>query len=89
MHTDPLVKMANQIAAFFDAMPDRAEALEGVALHIRKFWVPRMRQRFLTHIDRGGVGLHPLVMESMDRHRVLLELVDQKNDVAPVLPPPS
>ena len=47
MHTDPLVKMANQIAAFFDAMPDRAEALEGVALHIRKFWVPRMRQRFL------------------------------------------
>ena len=49
MHTDPLVKMANQIAAFFDAMPDRAEALEGVALHIRKFWVPRMRQRFLAY----------------------------------------
>ena len=34
------VKMANQIADFFGAMPDRAEALEGIAQHIRKFWVP-------------------------------------------------
>ena len=31
MHTDPLVKMANQIANFFGAMPNRAEALEGIA----------------------------------------------------------
>ena len=38
MHTDPLVKMANQIGHFFEAMPDRPEALEGIAQHIRKFW---------------------------------------------------
>ncbi len=72
MHTDPLVKMANQIAAFFDAMPDRAEALEGVALHIRKFWVPRMRQRFLAHVDSGGAGLHPLVLQAVQAHRAVL-----------------
>ena len=73
MHTDPLVKMANQIAAFFDAMPDRAESLEGVALHIRKFWVPRMRQRFLAHVDAGGAGLHPLVLQAVQAHRAVLE----------------
>lgn len=79
MHTKPLIKMANQIATFFDTMPDRNEALEGVALHIRKFWVPRMRQRFLAHVDGGGEGLHPLVLQSVQAHRTLLEqaLCDQ------------
>ena len=74
MHTDPLVKMANQIANFFGAMPNRAEALEGIAQHIRKFWVPRMRQRFLAHVDSGGAGLHPLVLQSVQAHRAVLEL---------------
>ena len=75
MPTEPLIKMANQIATFFDAMPDRAQALEGVAQHIRKFWVPRMRQRFLAHVDSGGAGLHPLVLASVQAHRALLEQV--------------
>ena len=73
MHTEPLVKMANQIGTFFDSMPDRSEALEGIAQHIRKFWVPRMRQRFLAHVDAGGAGLHPLVLQSVQAHRALLE----------------
>lgn len=77
MHTDSLVKMANQIGSFFDAMPDRGEALEGIAQHLRKFWVPRMRLRFLAHVDSGGAGLHPLVMQSMAQHRVLVETVQQ------------
>ena len=38
-----LVSMANQIGQFFSAYPDREEALEGIANHIRKFWEPRMR----------------------------------------------
>ncbi len=33
MHTDSLVRMANQIGTFFEAMPDRTEALEGIAQH--------------------------------------------------------
>ena len=32
------------------------EVLEGVALHIRKFWVPRMRQRFLARAREGGLA---------------------------------
>lgn len=75
MHTEPLVKMANQIGTFFEAMPDRNEAMEGIAQHIRKFWVPRMRLRFLAHIDSGGDGLLPLVVEAMRQHRVLVETV--------------
>ncbi|MGH6612245.1 MAG: formate dehydrogenase subunit delta, partial [Burkholderiaceae bacterium] len=39
-------------------MPDRQEALEGVATHIRKFWDPRMRLELLQHLDqREGEGL--------------------------------
>jgi formate dehydrogenase subunit delta len=73
MHTDPLVKMANQIAAFFEAMPDRTEALEGLAQHIRKFWVPTMRQRFLALVDQGGAGLHPMVLQAVQAHRAMLQ----------------
>ena len=73
MNIDPLVKMANQIGTFFDAMPDRTEALEGLAQHIRKFWAPSMRQRFLAHVDSGGAGLHPVVMQAVQAHRTLLD----------------
>ena len=43
MDVDNLIHMANRIGEFFQAMPDRAEAVEGVATHIHKFWEPRMR----------------------------------------------
>ena len=43
MDGQKLVKMANQIAAFFAAEPDRKAAVEGVAGHLKRFWEPRMR----------------------------------------------
>ncbi len=59
-----LVAMANRIAAFFEVMPDRAEALDGVFQHLRKFWEPRMRQQLLQHAHaHAGADLHPLVAE--------------------------
>lgn len=73
MHIDPLIKMANQIGTFFESMPDRAEALEGLAAHIRKFWTPRMRQCFLDHVDSGGEGLHPIVLSAIQVHRLMLD----------------
>lgn len=72
MHTETLVKMANQIGLFFDAMPDRQEAVNGVAQHIRKSWTPAMRNQFMQHVDAGGAGLLPLVQQSMQVHRSLL-----------------
>src|SRR5262249_60798173 len=53
-----LVKMANEIAAFFHAEPDQAVAIEGVASHLRRFWDPRMRRervRGMEEHDGEGV----------------------------------
>jgi formate dehydrogenase subunit delta len=73
MHIESLVRMANQIGDFFDAMPDHAQALEGIATHIKKFWDPRMRRELLAHVDQGGAtGLSPVVSEALGRHREML-----------------
>ena len=73
MHTDPLIRMANQIGSFFEAMPDRAEALEGIVQHIRKFWDPRMRTALMAQVDGGhAADLSPTVAEALARHRSVL-----------------
>lgn len=70
MNVDKLVKMANQIGKFFEADPDRAAALEGVAGHLAKFWEPRMRRELLAHVDAtGGAELSPLVLEAVRANR--------------------
>ena len=61
--TAKLVGMATQIATFFLSQPE-AVRVEGVATHINKFWEPRMRRELFEHIDQGGEGLLPLVMEA-------------------------
>lgn len=63
MQPDKLVRMANQIATFFLSQPE-AERASGVATHINKFWEPRMRRAFFDHVDAGGEGLLPLVIEA-------------------------
>ncbi len=76
MDTDNLVRMANRIGDFFQALPDRDEALAGVADHVRKFWEPRMRLQFLAMLDQGGgAELHAFVREAVMRHRAMLEEV--------------
>jgi len=59
-----MIRMANQIAAFFDAYP-RPQALEGVEKHIRLFWDPRMRKQLDEYIKGGGEGLSPLVIAAV------------------------
>jgi len=69
-----LVHMANQIGEFFSAYPDRAEALDGIANHIRKFWEPRMRLKLFESIDQGETGeLSELVAQSLAMHRASLQ----------------
>jgi formate dehydrogenase subunit delta len=60
---DKIVRMANQIATFFLSQPEDIRA-EGVATHINKFWEPRMRRHLFEHLDRGGAGLLPLVIQA-------------------------
>ncbi|MBL8729826.1 MAG: formate dehydrogenase subunit delta [Planctomycetes bacterium] len=68
-----LVKMANDIAAFFAAEPEPKVALEGIAGHIKKFWAPRMRRELLALLDAGGDGMAPAVREALAAHRRLLQ----------------
>ncbi|MBI4986701.1 MAG: formate dehydrogenase subunit delta [Rhodocyclales bacterium] len=61
-----LIRMANQIGAFFDAMPDREQAARDVASHIRRHWTSRMRAELRAHIDHAGDGeLTPLVCAAL------------------------
>ena len=65
MNVGPLVRMANEIGNFFKAEPDHAQAVEGVASHLRRFWEPRMRKEILAYVDNGGGGLMDLVREAV------------------------
>jgi formate dehydrogenase subunit delta len=70
MDIQHLIKMANQIGAFFQAEPDRAAALDGIAGHIARFWDPRMRQQLVEWVERhSGEGLTELVAEAIRRNR--------------------
>jgi formate dehydrogenase subunit delta len=64
MENRDMIRMANQIAAFFEAYP-RNEALEGIAKHIRASWTPRMRQQLSDYIGAGGEGLSPLAKAAL------------------------
>ncbi|MDM0114913.1 formate dehydrogenase subunit delta [Variovorax sp. J22R133] len=71
MHIESLVRMANQIGTFFEAMPDRAEAMQDLATHIRKFWEPRMRTELLAYLDSGGEDVRGIVADAISHHRAI------------------
>lgn len=66
-NADNLVKMANQIARFFESQPDRNEAIAGVLGHIQRFWEPRMRQAIAAYARSGGTGLREIAAEAVSR----------------------
>jgi formate dehydrogenase subunit delta len=73
MNVENLVTMANQIGAFFESYPDRAEASGEIAGHLKRYWAPRMRSQLLLHVDQQqGDGLSALVLSSITTHRTLL-----------------
>lgn len=66
MSSASLVKMANQIAHYFDSEPDRALAVQGVRQHLQSFWTPAMRQQLAEWIEaNAGEGLDPKVREAL------------------------
>lgn len=57
MNIELLVKMANEISAFFVAESNSEQAARDVANHITRYWEPRMRREMIAYFDRGGGGL--------------------------------
>lgn len=73
MNIPLLIKMANQIGAFFEAMPDSDVATADVATHIKRFWNPQMRRALLAHADdEGDQKLRDIVRNALHQHRELL-----------------
>ncbi len=60
MEIEHLVAMANQIADFFGAEPDKQEAAVQTASHLRRFWEPRMRKQIIAHAAATGNGLNEI-----------------------------
>ena len=74
MDVDNLIVMVNRIGRFFEAQPDRDEALAGIADHVKKFWEPRMRAQILASLDTGaGAELSDIVRRALTTHRALLQ----------------
>jgi formate dehydrogenase subunit delta len=58
--------MANQIGKFFASQSKDTE-VENIAIHIKKFWEPRMLKQIFAHLDNGGAGLDPAVKSAIAR----------------------
>jgi formate dehydrogenase subunit delta len=66
MKVATLIKMANQIGAFFDAMPNREEAVKDVAAHIQRNWEPRMRDALHQYVrETGDAELSDIVRDAL------------------------
>jgi formate dehydrogenase subunit delta len=82
MNIDHLIKMANEISAYFASEPDTEQAAKDVAGHLRRYWEPRMRRQIITYCDeRQGTGLTELALRGVQ----LLAAADP----APASAPPS
>lgn len=67
MDNSNLIKMANNIGAFFKSEPDRALAIRGVEQHIKNFWEPRMRKQITDYLNNGGNELMDIVAEAVKK----------------------
>jgi formate dehydrogenase subunit delta len=66
MNIDLLIKMANEISAYFASEPDTEQAAKDVAGHLRRYWEPRMRRQIIAHCqERQGAGLSELAVRGV------------------------
>jgi len=66
MNTDLMIKMLNEISAFFAGEDDREQAARDIQNHVRRYWEPRMRAQLLEYFEqRQGAGLSDLALEAV------------------------
>jgi formate dehydrogenase subunit delta len=61
---EKLVRMANEIAAFFKPYPE-AEAVAGIRNHIHAFWTAKMIAGLHQAENDGVAGIDPLVVAAL------------------------
>ena len=73
MDANNLIKMANKIGTFFESMPNRQQAIQDIAMHLKRFWDPRMRRAILKSMDdKQDATMTDIVREAINTHRDLL-----------------
>lgn len=83
MNPEHLAAMANDIANFFSAEPDREAAVNGVCGHLKKFWDPRMRRQIVAYLrEHGGGELSELARAGVARLAELDERAEQARRVS-------
>lgn len=65
MEISNLIKMANNIGAFFKSEPDRVLAVNGVHQHMQNFWEPRMRSQIIEYSQQDGSELMDIVLDAV------------------------
>ena len=65
MNIEHLVSMANDIGNFFDGEFGKTESPANIALHISRYWDPRMRSQIIAHAADGGHGLSPTALAAV------------------------
>ena len=74
MNATHLIKMANQIGAFFASQPDPAQARSEFAQHLKRQWDPQMRTALYAHVNAtDGAGLNPFVLDVLRGLREQIE----------------
>jgi hypothetical protein len=58
MEIQRLIKMANEIGAFFKSAEQHHEAVASIAAHLRNFWDPRMRAQLLEYAHHHAEHSH-------------------------------
>jgi formate dehydrogenase subunit delta len=65
MNVHHLVKMINEISAFWEGEAGPENAATPIAKHLQRFWDPRMRREIVAHYHAGAGGLCDAAREAV------------------------
>jgi formate dehydrogenase subunit delta len=80
MNAHHLVKMVNEISAFWEGEAGPENAAKAVATHLSRYWDPRMRREIVAHYHAGAGGL-------CDTARNAVALLAEQTPPAKAVPP--
>ena len=64
MDIQRLITMANQIGDFYESYPDPAQAEQGIAEHINRFWALAMRQQIAQYVGQRRMAAMERAMQN-------------------------